>query len=452
MLGPSGTSIEATSGLPLPSNGSTPLDMLFASVLENDPLARLQGEWHGREDHKVYKVQGRSVHVSKDGVPLRTYDKLLQHKEGTIYWGSTGRYILDSSEFAEGRVSWRAKQGSSSFCWERQSDSRTGEAAVRPDLETVSPKFVKMNDLAEIEGRKRWYLLPSARTNYVHVHIKPMRKEVTTWWKLPSSVTNYVHLADRRSKGSVFRTDHEILAHLCNRPADDDDAASTHALRRVDEAWLDADTAATADLSATDSLEWDQFRVNEERFGVHTSFNWKLYTTDVPKNLSSAQRSKAETIAREIEKEESLRGKNVLRGTDDEEALYGAVIGTGRYAQPEGGIIAKGDNKTTTAAVVTSRQRRKSSPQRSTDVTGTQSVESGLAVDEGVIETVLASLQGLYVDKKGKQYFIEGKDSFAIDAETGAKGVSKPLVVTTKTGDSDTVSDSEMGYLWIVFV
>lgn len=80
-------------------------------------------------------------------------------------------------------------------------------------------------------------------------------------------------------------TDHEILAHLCNRPADDDDAASTHALRRVDEAWLDADTvrlgsfpsvvfvyglicqAATADLSATDSLEWDQFRVNEERFG-----------------------------------------------------------------------------------------------------------------------------------------------------------------------------------------
>ncbi|EER10198.1 hypothetical protein Pmar_PMAR016160, partial [Perkinsus marinus ATCC 50983] len=129
---------------------------------------------------------------------------------------------------------------------------------------------------------------------------------------------------------------------------------------------------------------------------------------------------------------------NVLRGTDDEEALYGAVIGTGRYAQPEGGIIAKGDNKTTTA-VVTSRQRRKSSPQRSTDVAATQSVESGLALDEGVIEAVLASLQGLYVDKKGKQYLIEGKDSFAIDAETGAKGVSKPLVVTTKTGDSDTV-------------
>ncbi|KAF4672693.1 Ataxin 2-like [Perkinsus olseni] len=425
-----------TGGLP-PSDGSTPLDLLFASVLENDPLARIQGEWHGLEDHKTYKVQGSTVHVSKDGVPLRTYDKLLQHKDGTIYWGSSGRYILDSNTDTD-LAAPPLLGGSSSFSWERQTDSHTGEVVVRPDAQQdmasgPSSRFIKMNDLAEIEGRKHWYSLPSSRANYVHVYIKQPAKRVTTWWKLPSSVTNYVRLARQRPKGSVFQTDHEILSKIRGYSADDEDA-SAHALHRVDDTWLEADTAATADFSATENLHWDQFKVNEERFGVHTSFNWKLYTTEVPKNLSSAQRSKVETIAREIEKEESQRGKSTLRGTDDEEALYGAVIGTGRYAQPQSdGNVSKNGKA--------ARQPGRRSPQRETVAETAQTSSSSSAAppafESDVKETILNSLQGLYSDTKGKRYLIEGDDSFAIDAKTGEKGVSKPLVVALSTVDSD---------------
>ncbi|KAF4710748.1 Ataxin 2-like, partial [Perkinsus olseni] len=258
---------------------------------------------------------------------------------------------------------------------------------------------------------------------------------VTTWWKLPSSVTNYVRLARQRPRGSVFQTDHEILSKIRGYSADDEDA-SAHALHRVDDTWLEADTAATADFSATENLHWDQFKVNEERFGVHTSFNWKLYTTEVPKNLSSAQRSKVETIAREIEKEESQRGKSTLRGTDDEEALYGAVIGTGRYAQPQSdGNVSKNGKA--------ARQPRRRSPQRETVAETAQTSSSSSAAppafESDVKETILNSLQGLYSDKKGKRYLIEGDDSFAIDAKTGEKGVSKPLVVALSTVDSDSV-------------
>ncbi|KAF4683495.1 Ataxin 2-like, partial [Perkinsus olseni] len=232
-----------------------------------------------------------------------------------------------------------------------------------------------------------------------------------------------------------METDHEILSKIRGYSADDEDA-SAHALHRVDDTWLEADTAATADFSATDNLHWDQFKVNEERFGVHTSFNWKLYTTEVPKNLSSAQRSKVETIAREIEKEESQRGKSTLKGTDDEEALYGAVIGTGRYAQPQSDVNVSKNGKA-------ARQPRRRSPQRETVAETAQASSSSSAAppafETNVKETILNSLQGLYSDTKGKRYLIEGDDSFAIDTKTGEKGVSKPLVVAPSTVDSDSV-------------
>ncbi|KAF4665717.1 Ataxin 2-like [Perkinsus chesapeaki] len=410
MLGPSkDSSVGQQAG-----DMSSPLDLLFASVLENDPLARLQGEWHGLEDHKTYRVQGSTVHVSKDGVPLRTYDKLLQHKDGTIYWGSSGRYILDSNE--DILPTRPPKQGLSSFCWERQSDSHSSQLAIKPENNrevnsgSTAMRFIKMNDLAEIEGRRKWYLLPSSRSNYVNVYIASPRK-TPVWWKLPSSVTNYVRLASRQSKGSVFRTDKEILSKL--RGDSSDENLDEHALKRVDNTWLEDNTEADADFSATENLHWDQFKLNEERFGVQTSFDWKLYTTDVPKNLTDTQRSKVEAIAREIEKEEALRGKNALKGTDDEEALYGAVIGTGRYTKgPEGGKGKKKKSRDEKVAVTeTTRSSSGSEPLLST-------------------EPILASLQGTYVDKKGKHYLIEGEDSFSMDSKSdAARGVAKPLVV-----------------------
>ncbi|KAF4731921.1 hypothetical protein FOZ63_001617, partial [Perkinsus olseni] len=110
--------------------------------------------------------------------------------------------------------------------------------------------------------------------------------------------------------------------------------------------------------------------------------------------------------------------------------------GTGRYAQPQSdGNVSKNGKA--------ARQPRRRSPQRETVAETAQTSSSSSAAppafESDVKETILNSLQGLYSDKKGKRYLIEGDDSFAIDAKTGEKGVSKPLVVALSTVDSDSV-------------
>ena len=76
---------------------------------------------------------------------------------------------------------------------------------------------------------------------------------------------------------------------------------------------------------------FDQFEVNERKFGIKTTYEETLYTTKLDKSkLSKKQRQKAEQQAREILNKTSTnihvmedRGQNV---NADEEALYGAVV------------------------------------------------------------------------------------------------------------------------------
>ncbi|KAF2615508.1 hypothetical protein F2Q70_00009968 [Brassica cretica] len=79
---------------------------------------------------------------------------------------------------------------------------------------------------------------------------------------------------------------------------------------------------------------WDQFKVNQERFGVKSTFNEEMYTTPLDRGLRTRElEEKAGEIAREIEGEKTgdlhvaeERGLQVNEKFDtDEEAKYSAV-------------------------------------------------------------------------------------------------------------------------------
>jgi len=64
------------------------------------------------------------------------------------------------------------------------------------------------------------------------------------------------------------------------------------------------DTTMTLDAPGT---EWDQFATNEKKFGVTTTYNEAMYTTDLNKaTLTPAQIAHAEKMAREIEGDDSM--------------------------------------------------------------------------------------------------------------------------------------------------
>ena len=91
--------------------------------------------------------------------------------------------------------------------------------------------------------------------------------------------------------------------------------------------------------------EWDQFAENEKRFNVKTTFDEEEYTTKLDlSSLTSHQKAKAEQISREIERAPTSnfhmkedRGQFVAQNSNDvdEEKLYSAVIGTGKYTNTE---------------------------------------------------------------------------------------------------------------------
>lgn len=82
----------------------------------------------------------------------------------------------------------------------------------------------------------------------------------------------------------------------------------------------------------TEKAKWDQFKANEEKFGVKTTFDENLYTTRLDKSSSfyKERSQEAERLSREILGEECTnihlaeeRGHAVC---EDEEEKYGAIM------------------------------------------------------------------------------------------------------------------------------
>jgi hypothetical protein len=101
-------------------------------------------------------------------------------------------------------------------------------------------------------------------------------------------------------------------------------------------------------LGGTESRGWDQFAENEKLFGVTSTYNERLYTTELNKStLTPAQLAHAEKMAREIEQDTSgntnmhireERGQMSQADRDmDEEDKHSSVLtaaGGQRHSQP----------------------------------------------------------------------------------------------------------------------
>lgn len=81
------------------------------------------------------------------------------------------------------------------------------------------------------------------------------------------------------------------------------------------------------DLGRAEPGQWDQFKANEQRWGITTTFNEELYTTKLdPNTISKEKRDEADRIAREIESGQmasEIEGK--VDEDEDEEGRFSAV-------------------------------------------------------------------------------------------------------------------------------
>ena len=86
-----------------------------------------------------------------------------------------------------------------------------------------------------------------------------------------------------------------------------------------------ANTDVDLTLESSSNAEWDQFAVNKNKFGVESTYDENVYTTQIDETKVTAQQArKAERIAAEIESKQ--RGKEVLDNDDgDEEDKYSSV-------------------------------------------------------------------------------------------------------------------------------
>mmetsp|Transcript_83775 Transcript_83775/g.130702 ORF Transcript_83775/g.130702 Transcript_83775/m.130702 type:complete len:748 (+) Transcript_83775:110-2353(+) len=133
---------------------------------------------------------------------------------------------------------------------------------------------------------------------------------------------------EARVQGGAFATDGEIIGKR--------GVAGEEARELV--AWSPGGEDTGHDIGGLDShsgsSNWDQFKVNEEKFGVASTFNEEYYTTKLdPNQISREKREMAERIAKEIENEtKHADTEDRIDGDDDEEARFSAVQGTGAYA------------------------------------------------------------------------------------------------------------------------
>lgn len=76
-------------------------------------------------------------------------------------------------------------------------------------------------------------------------------------------------------------------------------------------------------MSLESGGEWDQFKANEQRFGVTSDYDENIYTTRIDKShpLHRMREAEAERIAREIEGDTStnahIREERGIRHDDD---------------------------------------------------------------------------------------------------------------------------------------
>jgi len=139
---------------------------------------------------------------------------------------------------------------------------------------------------------------------------------------------------DINSERDAFATDTEISGVYGNYK------------ERELQRWVpDEEIPDDVDLSFNDRDRsgWDQFQINREKFGVETTWDERLYTTEINPEVRKKLFSEADRLAKEIEY--GTKGNSNVhlleeRGQEndlDEEDRYGAVLREPTNAQQQGG-------------------------------------------------------------------------------------------------------------------
>lgn len=108
--------------------------------------------------------------------------------------------------------------------------------------------------------------------------------------------------------------------------------------RELQRFFVDGEKTLATEFSRNDE-HWDQFKENEVKHNVHTTYDERLYTTTLIKeNLPRELLERGARVAKEIESEQSEnfhvrmdRGQVTHDELADEEGKFSAVLGTGAY-------------------------------------------------------------------------------------------------------------------------
>lgn len=117
---------------------------------------------------------------------------------------------------------------------------------------------------------------------------------------------------------------------------------TTKAQRKQLQAWTDIDTTSVPLIELDEEARngdtsWDQFAVNQEKFGVTSTYRYEIYTTELDKDSEEykLRAAEAERLAREIESEYTdnvhlaeERGQKLEDDGIDEEDRYSSVLRT----------------------------------------------------------------------------------------------------------------------------
>jgi len=146
----------------------------------------------------------------------------------------------------------------------------------------------------------------------------------------------YIFAEDAGGMGDLEQTSNKVQTDTdISRQAVHGGVLAGRKLQATDSAWLQAPKNVSNDMKGKGVGDWDQFKANEEKFGVKSTYDENLYTTPLNRtSLTKEQIEKAEKAAKEIMSQTSSnphlmeeRGHAVKDAWGgDEEARYSSVV------------------------------------------------------------------------------------------------------------------------------
>lgn len=211
-------------------------------------------------------------------------------------------------------------------------------------------------------------------------------------------------------------------------------------LEAVDNSWLTG--SIDGDMNSSNGAAgWDQFSANAKLFGVKNTYNEEMYTTKLDTSaLSSEQRNRAATLAKEILSKETTnvhiaeeRGLSVNDHLDEEDRFSKVISDKDIPTKPEAVSPSKKESKNTSGARIMSSSRQ--------DLTADFKAFNE-KIQRDSRKTPTAAKAGSPSSKGVENK--EDQSSLASPTTTKSKGLETTSSGTTSNGAATTISDQKV--------